>query len=139
MMQKIRQLGLPLFEPRLHLRERLLGARKIAGERVPFADERRNILTATFCHSHGFGVRVTLGAQAVHLDLPMLALVFELLELSDIQHESTPCEVARNAWQIGAEQFWIDQGALTQDVGGLLRKRASASPILISSPRGTGR
>ena len=102
-MQEIRQLELPLFESSLHLRELALGARKIAGKRVPFADQLRDILTAPFCHPHGFGMRIALGTQAIRLDLPMLALVLELLERGDIQHEPTPREIARNALQIGAE------------------------------------
>ena len=69
------------------------------------------------------------------LHLPGLALVLRRLQRRHIKLEAAAREVARHAFRVGAQQLRIDH--VVQPFDSLrARRRASASPILISSPRG---
>ena len=101
-----------------------------------------------------FACRVSRRAHLVDGDLHSLAPFIERLGLGEVEHEAASRKIARDGLGIGAEQLDCRASSLQEstlnnrvsadsrrnrlraDYG--LRSRASASAILISSPRGTG-
>ncbi len=92
--------------------------------------------------AHGLGIRIALGAHPIGIDLRALALFLERRDPGLIQHEATARKIAHDARQIGTQQFRINHVEPFSSVFSsvfLARRRAKASPMRISSPRGAGR
>ncbi len=139
-MQQVRDAELPLLQLRLHRDQLLFRARQIAGELLAFGDQRRHIAavaTLSLRHADSLGIGIALGAQSVGLDLHRLALLLQSSQRLHIEHEAAARQIAGDGFRIGTQQLWIDHRESSP--GRLARTRASASAILISSPRATGR
>ena len=105
-MQQVRQAELPLIELRLHAGELRVRGRGRLRERFAARDQRRDVLAPPFRHADGLGVGIALRAQAVHVDLRLLALLLEHAERGDVERESAPREVARDGFRIGSGEAW---------------------------------
>ena len=139
LVQQVRQSELPALELLLHGGELALGRASSPVSASPRASSGAGILALALGHADGLGVGVALGAQPVRLDLPSgLRFSSSALQRGDIEREAAARQVARHGFGVGAQQLRIDH-VVQPFVSLRARSRASASPILISRPRGTGR
>ena len=136
-MQQIGKPELPLLQLLLYGAELRLRLGERDGEALALGDECAGLLAAPLGHADRLGVGVALSAQAVQFHRPGLALFLQRPQGRHIELEAAARQIARYAFRVGAQQLRIDH---CQPFDSLReRRRASASPILISSPRGTGR
>ncbi len=106
--QQIGQPELPVLELRLHGHQLLLRGRQLLGELLAPGQQRRHVRTFAFRHADGLRVRIALGPQAVRLDLPGLAPVFQRFQALHVEGEPAPRQIARDALRIGTQQLRID-------------------------------
>ena len=93
----------PAIELHLDVCQLLVDAAERLRELLTLRDERADVLAAPLRHAHRLRVRVAFGAQAVTLDLRLLAALIQRLERRDVQHESAPREIARDGVGVGCE------------------------------------
>jgi len=79
LVQQVRHLELPAVQVRLHGTQLLLGVRQAGGQRLTLLQQRRDILTASARLTDRLGLAVARRAQAIGLDLPVAALLLQLL------------------------------------------------------------
>ncbi len=139
--QQIGQSEQDLLELCLHVTEPQLNGLQLATQRIGARQERGNVLSCSLRLADRLGLRVALAAQAVRLDLQLLALLLQGGERREVEREPAPREVCSDDFRFVAEQPGIDHGTFfsVSLVEALRwRRRSSASAMRISSPRGTG-
>ena len=152
-------------ELRLDVGQFLVEAGHALAEFLADDQQRRNVLALGFRLADALGVGIARGTHFVRSDLRRLATILERLEALDVEREATAREVRGDGGRVGTEQLGVEHGksAGNVDRGRIVasctlsrlssrgagsyfpplerdraRTRSSASPILISSPRGTG-
>ena len=144
LVQQVRQPEREPLDLGLHGGELGLGGGLLLAERLDLLEERRDVGALGLRLTDRLGAGVALVAQRVGTDLDGLAAVLERVERGDVEGEAAPREVRGDAGGFGAQQFRVEHDVL--GAGGPVawrqepppRRRASASLILISRPRGTG-
>jgi hypothetical protein len=143
--QRVRQAEDDLLELGTGRRLFFLQAFELAGERLALGDECGDVLPLALGHADLLRVGIARRAGLVGGDLGGLAPLLERAEATDVEHEPASREVAGDGVGVSAEQPGVEHGGIVLDerVGIIgecpyFLRRASASRILISSPRSTG-